>query len=236
MKTAIILLTLILAGCGSYIQMHKVKEKNYTIGKVDTTSVGKPIFSVQLGKRWAYYEAMTEYIPPDPPSIFGNRYPPIENGMKFGILEVQGDSILLVGSPEYTRAYEFGGPYGYSNVEYEFYDVWISPSGCFIRGPGHHKLDWTQDTIFRFNPIGDSIGYWFRSELVYSGLTGNILKAEFHEYSGAWIRSAATMEMEYNLDESKIIMFESVKFEVIQATDSTLQYRIISDDDLPWIP
>jgi hypothetical protein len=236
MKTAIILLSLILSACGPYIKTHKVKEKNYTIGKVDTTSVGKPIFSVQLGKRWAYYEAMTEYIPPDPPSIFGNRYPPIEKGMKFGILEVQGDSILLVGSPDYTYAVEIGDPTVYSSIRHDFYHIWISPSGCFIRGPDHHKLDWTQDTIFRFDPIGDSTGYWLRIELVYSGLTGNTLKTEYHEYSGAWIRPAATTSMEYNLDESKIIMFESVKFEIIQATDSTLQYRIISDDGLPWLP
>jgi len=41
--------------------------------------------------------------------------------------------------------------------------------------------------------------------------------------------------LEYNLDESKTISFKTITIEIIQATNSFIEFKVIEDKDLPWV-
>lgn len=76
----------------------------------------------------------------------------------------------------------------------------------------------------------------FKAELIYSGLTGSTLKVIYREYSNDYARPAFTTDLQYNLEESKEIAYKSIRIEVLNATNRQLDFRVVSDGDLPWLP
>jgi len=62
------------------------------------------------------------------------------------------------------------------------------------------------------------------------------LKAVYREYVDDYMRPSFSTELQYNLDESKILAYKSIRIEITNATNSSVQYRVLSDDDLPWLP
>jgi len=76
----------------------------------------------------------------------------------------------------------------------------------------------------------------FKAELVYTGVSENTARLLYREYVDDMARSAFSQELEYDLSDSNIISFRSISIEVLEATSSNMRFRVISDEDLPWLP
>jgi hypothetical protein len=70
---------------------------------------------------------------------------------------------------------------------------------------------------------------YIRKELLYSGKSANTIKVSYREFRGGFAAPAFSQNLEYDLNESKMINFQRFTLEVVSATNQTITYRIISD-------
>jgi hypothetical protein len=96
------------------------------------------------------------------------------------------------------------------------------------------SIEWIKEKLF--DPGFDTALYQsdYKYKLTYNGKSGNTIKISYREFYKNMARDAFNKELEYNLDESKNISFKSLDIEVIEATNSYIEYTIKSDGDLPW--
>lgn len=219
-----------LSGCASRIPMPKTQAviRSYALGVVQTASVGEPIASVRNAITRPAYAARFAYQPPQW-NIWngGLDYPSITKGMRFGVIATFTDGRLEIANPKYKAgnpSIPIPGPV----------TILIRPSGQ----PYHFPLgsSWTDDTLFAKSSEPFIEEGSFKAEILFSGLTGSTLRAVYREYADDYARPAYSTELQYNLDESKLISYKSIKIEVIEATNSRLSFKVVSDDDLPWLP
>jgi hypothetical protein len=69
----------------------------------------------------------------------------------------------------------------------------------------------------------------FQQALLYTGKEGNVIKMTYREYSGNLSNLAFTVDVTYDLSESKTISFRGAKLEVIEATNTSIKYRVINN-------
>lgn len=68
----------------------------------------------------------------------------------------------------------------------------------------------------------------FKKELVYTGISKNIINISYREYSNGIARPAFTQELKYDISEGKVFGFRDARFEIIKATNTGITYRAIS--------
>ncbi len=69
---------------------------------------------------------------------------------------------------------------------------------------------------------------YFRRELLYNGKAGNTIKLSYREYKNDIARAAFTQDLIYDLTESKIIGFQDMHIEVLNATNTDINFIIRS--------
>jgi len=69
----------------------------------------------------------------------------------------------------------------------------------------------------------------FRQQFIYNGKIGNNLKFLYRELSNNYARAPFSQEIQYDLNESKIIGFKGVRIEIIEATNQKIKYKTISN-------
>lgn len=69
----------------------------------------------------------------------------------------------------------------------------------------------------------------FKQELIYNGRVGDDLRFVYREFASRAARSAFSQEAQYDLQESNIIGFKGARIEVLEATNSSIRYRVISN-------
>lgn len=67
----------------------------------------------------------------------------------------------------------------------------------------------------------------FQQELIYNGKAGSNVKFMYREMSNDVMRPAFSQEMQYDLNESKTIGFKGARIEIIEATNTTLKYKVL---------
>jgi len=88
------------------------------------------------------------------------------------------------------------------------------------------KLQLAQNDIQEVE-LASEIPVSFEQQLIYNGRVDNNLRFVYREFSNDMARSAFTQEVQYDLEESNIIGFKSVRIEVIEATNSKIKYRVL---------
>jgi hypothetical protein len=68
----------------------------------------------------------------------------------------------------------------------------------------------------------------FKQQLVYGGKAGSVLKFSYREFSADMARPAFSQDLSYDLADSSIVGFRSVRVEVIEATNSAITYKVKS--------
>lgn len=71
----------------------------------------------------------------------------------------------------------------------------------------------------------------FKQEFIYNGRYENNLKFVYREYVNDIARPAFTQEVQYDLSQQNIIGFKSLKMEVLKATNTSIEFRLISNFD-----
>jgi hypothetical protein len=61
-------------------------------------------------------------------------------------------------------------------------------------------------------------------EFIYNGRVDNALKFVYREFSGDYIKPAFTQEVQYDLNQSNIIGFKSLRIKILNATNTELKY------------
>ena len=65
--------------------------------------------------------------------------------------------------------------------------------------------------------------------LIYSGKVGNKINVGYREFSGSIARPAFSNSVEYDLSESKSIGYKGALLEIIEATNRSIKYKVISN-------
>ncbi|NOU01451.1 MAG: hypothetical protein HOO95_07760 [Gallionella sp.] len=80
---------------------------------------------------------------------------------------------------------------------------------------------------FTKRPIASSNS--FQQSLIYSGKVGNRIKFGYREFSGNTARPAFNNDVDYDLSESKIVGYKGARIEVVEATNESVRYRLLSN-------
>lgn len=82
----------------------------------------------------------------------------------------------------------------------------------------------------------------FVATLTYTGKSGSNIKVAYREFSGVNDRTGARpafyLNLEYALEDkgSTTITYRDIQIEIIEATSSNVQFKVISDNGLTWLP
>src|SRR5690606_27655124 len=80
-----------------------------------------------------------------------------------------------------------------------------------------------------FSTLDDSKVKNYSRQLFYNGKAGNTLKFTYREFIDDMARPAFTQDLQYDLSESNIIGFDGLRIEIIQANNTSITYKILSD-------
>jgi hypothetical protein len=69
----------------------------------------------------------------------------------------------------------------------------------------------------------------FVQELIYNGRAGDSAKFLYRELANSVLRAPFSQEVQYDLKESKVIGFKGARIEVIDASNTRLKYKVISN-------
>ncbi|NDP28499.1 MAG: hypothetical protein GZ087_13900 [Flavobacterium sp.] len=68
----------------------------------------------------------------------------------------------------------------------------------------------------------------FKREFIYNGKVGKNVKFIYREFINDMARPAFNQELQYDLDESKIIGFKGLRIEILSVTNTNIEYKILS--------
>ncbi len=70
-----------------------------------------------------------------------------------------------------------------------------------------------------------------RKELIYSGKSGSTVEINYREFRGALHLAAPSFyqSIKYDLNESSKVNFQNFRFEILDATNSMITIKILSD-------
>ena len=71
----------------------------------------------------------------------------------------------------------------------------------------------------------------FIRELIYTGISKNVISIVYREYSNDLVRPAFSQELKYDLGEGSIIGYKGSRFEVIKATNTGIIYKVLKQLD-----
>ena len=69
----------------------------------------------------------------------------------------------------------------------------------------------------------------FVQELIYNGRSGDTLKFIYRELANDMLRAAFTQDVQYDLSQSREIGFKNVRLEVIEASNTSITYKMLSN-------
>lgn len=65
-------------------------------------------------------------------------------------------------------------------------------------------------------------------EFIYNGKSNNTLKFIYREFIKDLARPSFTQELQYNLDEGNTVGFKNMRIEIVKASNSEIEYKILS--------
>lgn len=69
----------------------------------------------------------------------------------------------------------------------------------------------------------------FQQTLLYNGRVGNKINIGYREASNNMARPAFNNDVEYDLSESKVIGYKGARIEIMDATNQSIKYKVISN-------
>lgn len=71
----------------------------------------------------------------------------------------------------------------------------------------------------------------FKRELIYSGMSGTSITITYREFMNDMARPAFTQELKYDLANSDIVGYKSARFQVLEASNTFIKYKILNPLD-----
>jgi hypothetical protein len=76
----------------------------------------------------------------------------------------------------------------------------------------------------------------FKAELIYNGISKDTIMISYREFTKNFARPAFYQELRYDLNESDLITFKSLKIKVLDADNNQIRFQVVDDGGLPWMP
>ena len=168
-----------------------------------------------------------------------------ESGFKYKALRILKDTKIKTGyilkdvkegevfiNTLYTSKYDL-----YSKVDNSIYGIAIPKSG------GKPITFYNSGTGLTFNNnISTPIEYkaeltpipkkeYLKQEFIYNGKVGNAIKFSYREFVDDLARPAFTQDLQYDLTESKVIGFRGLRIEILSATNTKIEYKVLTHFD-----
>lgn len=241
-------MVMLLVGCTSYASKIPVERellKSYTLGTTYYKTIGDRMMLFKYGKAYITFEAKETYLSDDP------KYPSVTKGGAWVAWFGDRDEIIILREKSNWRAYKARGWYydwglrlkKSSKVKEK---PWVA---VFINNPSVYLADftkyeksrklWSKDKldIFKLSDekyySGDDL---FLAELLYTGREKDTVFLLYREYTGKGMaRTPFYQDLRYNIEESSIINFKSLRIEVLTATNEGISFKVVSDGDVPWM-
>lgn len=234
MKPVIITIALsiiLLSGCASSLSLVSPDRKtftNYQIGEAKQVAIGDPIIEVERASVLDAYVAQFDYQTPSI-GLQAAEQILIKKGDRFTAVAKVSRSVdeLLIRQE---------GPEKKSIFISILKDGTIKQGWILGNGISPVQGSWTKEQLFVKSDIPSRGDQSFKAQLIYSGISGNTLKASYREFSDDYARPAFSQELQYSLDESRTIAYKSIRIEVLKATNSLIDFKVLSDGGLPWLP
>lgn len=71
----------------------------------------------------------------------------------------------------------------------------------------------------------------FKRELIYTGVSKNVISIVYREFQNDLARPAFMQELKYDLGEGKVIGFKGARFQVLKATNTGIEYKVLKHLD-----
>lgn len=97
---------------------------------------------------------------------------------------------------------------------------WYNTAGAPVRYAAR-GIAYTMSTSPKVGPTA------FKRELVYSGVSGGVVRLSYREFSGDLARPAFTQELTYDLADGDEIGFRGARFRVLKATNVSIRYVVV---------
>ncbi|MFK7976401.1 MAG: hypothetical protein AB8C02_09715 [Halioglobus sp.] len=231
---AILLAILTLFGCATFrppwtrlaaVDHPTDFERSYEPLVSYSVSVGDRMLGASKARMIEYYEPLQEYaIPWRGARLASSKWFP-----QYRWNGTEGDFVLK--SPNY-----FNGAIGIISSE-----EGAVPPNPVMRIDGKGSLDRypignadENSPVFRKQVILIPIDDGFQFELLYTGRSKDSISILYREYIGDLSRSSFYQELTYDLAESNVIQFRSIRIEVAEATNSEIRYKVLEDGNLEW--
>lgn len=199
----------------------KKTTKEYQIGQPQSITVGGQLIGLvyDVGP---VCEAIRDF---QPQHQYGQRYifPPLKKGMIFYSSPIPGDTskgrLRMISSSEYTSR---------MNREGVETSILLFVSNAGVVQQAMNGMTWTNDTLFRIiEPATRKI------TLKFTGKEKNAVTMTYRDY----IEEADAVEtvevVRHDLTNGDVYKFMGVNIKFVQATESRLDYIVISDKDTP---
>jgi hypothetical protein len=220
---------LIAFSCYPRVSINPKKEliKNYEIAKEYTSSIGEAFIEIENGMRRPAFTPIQNYK--SPMRIGDNKVHDLSPGDIWVTSAINEKNNEIVIIPLETLKDE---PY------FNYDALSIHADGTIFKGwiNSLSREKWINKVLFKAIPdvlIPNSIG--FKAELIYTGVADKTIHVTYREYNADLARPAFYQDLSYQLEESKIIAFKSLKIMIYEANNSSIRFSVLDDGGLPWI-
>lgn len=240
-------------GCASTVPFRTVGptlrsiEKSYKIGKEFTSTTGSEFLRINTIRLWEAYSPRYDWLPPKDWTHWDIVFPGFNRTQVWLVQGIRADGMINIACTNWEP-----GGFGTAIISREgsFWSLDIHPDGTIPEeikiydayGNRRRGVKWDLPDRRLFDkalPIPEEIGNWsegFKAELIYNGISKNIIKISYREFVRDMARPAFYQELNYDLDQSDLIQFRTFRIKVLKADNSTIRFVVLDDAELPWVP
>ncbi len=191
---------------------NNISIKNPVTNSTNEVEIGNAVISRDTGYKYKAIKITKKYI--------------IKTGNILRELK-EGDMFINDG---YTEDYDL-----YSNIEGQTYGIAIPKKAGTFKAftKSESKVIFHRDDIavdyeddkLTFVPQKNNL----KQEFIYNGKVNNAIKFTYREYVNDFARPAFTQDLQYDLNESNIIGFRGLRIEIIEAKNTIIKYKVLSN-------
>lgn len=243
------IIVMLFIGCSSHAYKVPVERellKSYLLGDTYHTKIGDKMISFKYGRAYVMFEAKETCLSDDP------KVPSILKGDAWVAWFGDSDEIIILKENSRLHAHQAGWYYDYG-LRLDINEAFILKEkpcvAVFINTPHVYLADyskykkrsksWNKDKldIFKLSDekyySGDDLR---QSELIFNGREKDTVFLLYREYTGTGLaRTPFYQQLRYNIKDSSIINFKSLRVEVLDATNEGITFKVLSDADVPWM-
>lgn len=161
----------------------------------------------------------------------------VSHPINAGAYTIQPGNYLKTGEESGAEFYYPGGSEPGRVDKSMFADNWSSviiknhgsPQICVLTVYGTSITTCNDGSNFQRRKVSSLQRDSFQQTLIYSGKIGNKVNVAYREFSNSLARPAFNNNVEYDISESKIVGYKGAQFEIIEATNQHIKFRLIKN-------